>query len=105
MDLPVKEASSRANTHIAHYHRLLALVQAEQFFKLAGARVKATEWLAWAHFVRWVLVGYTQPRSLMLLTLLTVLPLRIVFDGHCGSPWFTALAVHVPDSRRHNELH
>ena len=58
MDLPVKEASSHANAHIACYHRLLALVQAEWFFELAGARVEATKWLAWAHFVRWVLVSY-----------------------------------------------
>ena len=58
MDPPVKEASSHADSHIAHYHRLLALVQVEWFFKLAGARVEATKWLAWAHFVRWVLVGY-----------------------------------------------
>ena len=75
MDPPVEEASSCADTHIAQYHRLLALVQAEQFFEPAGARVEATEWLAWAHFVCWVLVGYTQSRSSMLLTLLIALPL------------------------------
>ena len=58
MDSTVKEASSCADAHIAHYHHLLSLVQAEQFFELASAGVKATKWLAWAHFVRWVLVGY-----------------------------------------------
>ena len=60
MDPPVEEALPHVNAHIAQYHCLLALVQAERFFEPAGARVKATEWLAWAHFVRWVLVGYAQ---------------------------------------------
>ena len=105
MDPPVEEASLRADAHIACYHRLLALVQAERFFELAGANVEAKEWLAWAHFVRWVLVGYAQPRSSMLLTLLVALPLRIVLDGRCGSPWFAALTVHIPDGRGHYELH
>ena len=75
MDTPVEEALPRADAHIARYHRLLALVQAERFFEPAGASVEAKEWLAWAHFVRWVLVGMTQPRSSMLLTLLTAFPL------------------------------
>ena len=39
MDLPVKEAPLRANAHITHYHHLLALVQVEQFFELAGHRM------------------------------------------------------------------
>ena len=51
MELPVEEALLRANAHIAQYHHLLALVQAERFFEPTGARVEATEWLAWAHFV------------------------------------------------------
>ena len=72
------------SAHIARYHHLLALVQAERFFEPAGASVKAKEWLAWAHFVCWVLVGHTQPRSSMLLTLPVALPLRIVLNGHCG---------------------
>ena len=105
MDAPVEEALPRADVHITRYQRLLALVQAERFFKPAGARVEATEWLAWAHFVRWVLVGYAQPRSSMLLTLLVALPLRIVLDGHCDSPRFAALAVHVPGHRSHYEPH
>ena len=54
---------------------------------------------------RWVLVGYAQPRSSMLLTLLIALPLQIVFDGRCNSPWFTALAIHIPDCRSHDEPH
>ena len=32
MDLPIEEALPRADAHIARYHRLLALVQAERFF-------------------------------------------------------------------------
>ena len=84
MDLPVKEALPRADAHIARYHHLLALVQAEQFFEPAGASVKAKEWLAWAHFVCWVLVGYTQPRSSMLLTLLAALPVELsIFSVIC----------------------
>ena len=75
MDAPVEEALPRADVHIARYHRLLALVQAEWFFELAGASVEAKEWLAWAHFVCWVLVGHIQPRSAMPLTLPAALPL------------------------------
>ena len=105
MDAPVKEALPRADAHIACYHCLLALVQAERFFEPAGASVEAKEWLAWAHFVRWVLVGSTQPRSLMQLMLLAALPLQIVLDGRCGSPQFAALAVHVPDHCGHHEPH
>ena len=105
MDPPVEEASSCADTHIAQYHRLLALVQAEQFFEPAGARVEAIEWLAWAHFVRWVLVGYALILKLTLLMLLTALPLRIVLDGRCCLPWFAAFAVHVPNCRSHHEPH
>ena len=102
MEPPVEEASLCANTHITHYHRLLALVQAEQFFKPAGARAEATEWLAWAHFVHWVLVGYAQSISSMLLMLLIVLPLQVIFDSRCYSPWFAALAIHV---HSHDEPH
>ena len=105
MDPPVKEALPRADAHIACYHRLLALVQAEWFFELAGASVEAKEWLAWAHFVCWILVGRAQPRSSMLLTLLVALSLRIVLDGRCGSSQFAALAVHVPDRCSHHEPH
>ena len=103
MDAPVEEALPRADAHIARYHRLLALVQAERFFEPAGASVEAKEWLAWAHFVRWVLVGSTQPRSSMQLTLLTALPLRIVLDSRCCSPRFAVFAVHVPYRRSHHE--
>ena len=81
MDLPIKEALPRADAHITCYHHLLALVQAEQFFEPAGASVKAKVWLAWAHFVCWVLVGYTQPRSSMLLTLLAALPVELSIFG------------------------
>ena len=103
MDAPVEEALPRADAHIARYHRLLALVQAERFFEPAGASVEAKEWLAWAHFVRWVLVGMTQSRSLMLLTLLPAFPLRIVLERRCCSPRFAAFAVHVPRRRSHHE--
>ena len=41
MDVPVEEALPCANAHIARYHRLLALVQAERFFEPAGASVEA----------------------------------------------------------------
>ena len=105
MDPPIKEALPCADAHIAHYHHLLALVQTEQFFEPAGASVEAKEWLAWAHFVRWVLVGHVQPRSAMPLTLLAALPLQIVLDGRCCLSWFAALAVHVPDRRSHHEPH
>lgn len=105
MDAPVEEALPRANAHIARYHHLLALVQAERFFEPVGASVEAKEWLAWAHFVRWVLVGYVQPRSSMLLTLPVALPLRIVLDRCFGSSWLAALSIHVPDRRSHDEPH
>ena len=105
MDAPVEEALPRADTHIARYHRLLALVQAERFFEPAGASVEAKEWLAWAHFVRWMLVGSAQPRSSMQLTLLAALPLRIILDGRCCLPQFAAFAVHVPDCRSDHEPH
>ena len=105
MDLPLEEASSRADAHIAWYHRLLALVQAEHFFELAGARVEATEWLAWAHFIHWVLVGYAQCQNSMLLTLLIALPIRVVFDRHFDSPRFTVLSIHVPNRCSHDEPH
>ena len=41
MDAPVEEALPRTDTHIACYHHLLALVQAERFFEPAGASVEA----------------------------------------------------------------
>ena len=105
MDAPVEEALPRADTHIARYHRLLALVQAERFFEPVGASVEAKEWLAWAHFVRWVLVGYVQPRSSMLLTLPVALPLRIVLDCRFDSSQLAALSIHVPNRRSHDEPH
>ena len=105
MDPPIEEALPRADAHITRYHHLLALVQAERFFEPAGASVEANEWLAWAHFVRWVLVGYAQPRSSMPLTLLVVLPLQIVLNGRCGLPQFAALTVHIPGRCSHYEPH
>ena len=105
MDPPFEEALPRADAHIARYQCLLALVQAERFFEPAGASVEAKEWLAWAHFVRWVLVGSTQPRSSMQLTLLAALPLQIILDGRCCSPRFAAFTAHVPNRRSHPEPH